>query len=61
MTDLQLFAFFILPVMVVAFGAIVYWVETRRWRTYLEPDLFDKVRSIANTEGLRKDSKTTKL
>jgi hypothetical protein len=41
MTSLQIFAFFGVPVMTVAFGYLVYWLEGRRLRAKREPDLFD--------------------
>ena len=44
MTNLQLFAFFGLPIMTVIFGLTVYLIESRKRLTHLanEPDLFDK-------------------
>ena len=43
MTSLQIFAFFGVPVMTVAFGYLVYWLEGRSiGRRDREPDLFDK-------------------
>jgi hypothetical protein len=42
MTSLQIFAFFVLPVVVVALAAVVYWLEGRRLRRHGDPDLFDK-------------------
>ena len=42
MTPLQIFAFFGVPVMTVAFGGVVYWLEGRRLKRLREPDLFDK-------------------
>jgi hypothetical protein len=60
MTDLQLFAFFILPVLIVVGAGIILLVERRGWRVpQPEPDLFDspRPRSLANTDGLSKPSK----
>jgi hypothetical protein len=42
-TDLQLYAFFVLPAIIVVLAGIVYLVEARRWRgANDEPDLFDE-------------------
>ena len=42
MTQLQIFAFFGVPVLVVAFALLVYFFEGRRRRGHVGPDIFDK-------------------
>jgi hypothetical protein len=47
MTSLQVFAFFVLPIAVVAMGAAIYFFEGRRVRgSKAEPDLFDDKNSV---------------
>ncbi len=61
MTDLQLFAFVILPVLLVIGAGALLLIERRTWRVAEEePDLFEqpgKSRTFANSEGLRNPAK----
>lgn len=62
MTDIQVFAFFVLPVVIVAVGAVVMLLELRAQHAAhpRQPDLFipeARPRNLANSDGLRPPSK----
>lgn len=65
MNDLQLFAFVILPILLVAGAGVLLLIERRNWRTASdEPDLFEEVprpRSLANNEGLKSPARSRRV
>lgn len=64
MTGIQLFAFVILPaLLVLGAGVVLVVFEARHPRRAPEPDLFDpppRRRSLANSDGLGRSSKSSR-